>query len=1373
MTSTNPHEIIDEDDDGFDWEAAVREIDVACQNTKPSTSGLGGSSNFAHDNTFTKNPNVPISKSLKKPGTSRQCTLDKFVGKKEIPRSQSENVNIGEGDQNCFPGDDGVSCIDIAAEAAKTWIYPVNVPLRDYQFAITKSALFSNTLVALPTGLGKTLIAAVVMYNYFRWFPSGKIVFAAPSRPLVMQQIEACHSIVGIPQEWTIDMTGQISPPKRASFWQTKRVFFVTPQVLEKDIQSGTCLVKHLVCLVIDEAHRAMGNFSYCVVIRQLMAVPVQLRILALTATPGSKQKTIQNVIDNLHISTLEYRTESDPDVFPYVHDRKIELIQVAMGQDAVDINNKLLEVIRPIVVTLSAFGVIQNRDYHTMSPNEIINMRERFRQVPPPDLAHIKYGEVEGSFGVLISLCYLRKLLSSHGIRPAYEMLDRKLKQGHFAKYMGKNESFHRAKLLMQQSLSHGAPSPKLSKMLEVLIEHFKSRDPQNSRVIIFSNYRESIRDIMDALANIGESVRAAQFIGQSSGKTMKGQSQKVQQAVLERFRSGGYNVIVATSIGEEGLDIMEVDLVICFDANLSPLRMIQRMGRTGRKHDGRVVVLACEGTELNGYMRKQANIKSIRKHMRNGGTNSFSFHSSPRMIPHVFKPEVQFVEMSIEQFIPRGKKPKEAYASQTPVFKDKLSNAEVNLLETYFHPPSENTWRPSLIAFPHFQTIPSRVNKVMHSYRTSMLIDTMQYLQGLSFAGDCNTYLSEEVVSSEKSRGFHAVEDEMGKKDSPNSYDYSSDSQVLDSKRPVIGTSGVAEKQNAMDSCAQNGPEHLNIFGSDFVSVGAGGKVLIVSVPLFSLDKETHPNHTSGSSVILLNCLKQESCNLRIQNEDEQTMQAKKFGIPRPPQTCCQKRETQPSSRFCDLDEQQDKICDTDDLMPMTPISQRNISNEDCAGEMSDHLEIKASSLLVDAYNNNIRDAELSPRLTNLIKSGVVPESPIDNCDCASPVQLHAELIFKASSPGEKEKVAFDGGISQNNVSTSPVNTEIQTPLLKLKNCANIRGCIFNSPTVDGGRHSYSEDSRLSSGEKSTSVKPVRKFKRLRKAGECGDNRNQNSMKENSFVHTENLVKSFSTVNTNRIKHDRGRGMLVNDVRDFIEEEAEVSSEADMSDDEEEEDDNSYDSFIDDRMNLTATTSQPESSRPDMMAIYRRSLLSQSPIVRQPNLSITFSPDCASPMTKISETGSSLDKTLDSLQTPQTGFANQSAVRGSESFKINQNSCEVVPCTTSTCRYETEMESGKRKLSFYQSGSIPIVNLECEFALQSDKESMHGNAITDEFCDDDIYDGLDLDELEAQATLLLRQKSDLPTQKQETASQTHGQLPNLISSPSFDLGI
>ena len=76
---------------------------------------------------------------------------------------------------------------------------PSSPPLRPYQLAMAHSALFHNTLVCLPTGLGKTLIAAVAMFNFYRWFPRGKVVFLAPTRPLVEQQCGACTRVMGIP----------------------------------------------------------------------------------------------------------------------------------------------------------------------------------------------------------------------------------------------------------------------------------------------------------------------------------------------------------------------------------------------------------------------------------------------------------------------------------------------------------------------------------------------------------------------------------------------------------------------------------------------------------------------------------------------------------------------------------------------------------------------------------------------------------------------------------------------------------------------------------------------------------------------------------------------------------------------------------------------------------------------------------------------------------------------------------------------------------------------------------------------------------------------------------------------------------------------
>ncbi|XP_035228580.1 ATP-dependent DNA helicase fml1-like, partial [Stegodyphus dumicola] len=91
--------------------------------------------------------------------------------------------------------------------AGQTWIYPTNHPVRDYQFTIVKEALFKNTLVILPTGLGKTFIAAVVMFNIYRWYPQGKVIFMAPTKPLVAQQVDACFKITGISEEDTTQMT--------------------------------------------------------------------------------------------------------------------------------------------------------------------------------------------------------------------------------------------------------------------------------------------------------------------------------------------------------------------------------------------------------------------------------------------------------------------------------------------------------------------------------------------------------------------------------------------------------------------------------------------------------------------------------------------------------------------------------------------------------------------------------------------------------------------------------------------------------------------------------------------------------------------------------------------------------------------------------------------------------------------------------------------------------------------------------------------------------------------------------------------------------------------------------------------------------------
>ncbi|KAL9229067.1 hypothetical protein vseg_004583 [Gypsophila vaccaria] len=1334
----------DNDDEDFDWDAAVKEIDAACQSTASASHYF--STPPPQPPQQQQAPCVgPYPKFNKPVYNSRQLTLDRFINTNGVSTSKpcveiDEEIRVSE----------NACCVEIDPVAAKTWIYPENVPRREYQLAISKTALFSNTLVALPTGLGKTLIAAVVMYNYFRWFPEGKIVFAAPSRPLVMQQIEACHNIVGIPQEWTIDMTGQTSPPKRASLWRSKRVFFVTPQVLEKDIQSGTCLVKHLVCLVIDEAHRAMGNYAYCVAVRELMAGSVQLRILALTATPGSKQQTIQQVIDNLQISTLEYRCESDVDVCPYVHNRKIELFEVPMGKDAIEINNLFVEAIRPIATRLSAMGLLQNRDFQTLSPCDLLNSRDKFRQAPPPELAPTKYGEVEGYFGVLITLYHIRKLLSSHGIRPSHEMLEEKLRQGYFAKFMGRNEAIQKADFLMQKSLSHGAPSPKLSKMIDVLVDHFKNNDPKNSRVIIFSNFRGSVRDILDSMASIGHLVKATQFIGQSSGKTLKGQSQKIQQAVLEKFRTGGYNVIVATSIGEEGLDIMEVDLVICFDANISPLRMIQRMGRTGRKHDGRVDILTCEGTEMKGYKRKLATGKNVMKHMQNGGLNSFNFHCSPRMVPHLYKPEVQFVELSIEKFVRQTKKLQNdsPQASKST----KLTDAEASLLNSYFQ-PSKEPCKLSLIAFPHFQAFPSGVHRVKHSARAGWLIDAMQNLQehpSLTTSKPLSFDFSMSRPSHCLIAGGNEYHESQTELLGPGNHT-GTPSDLFTSEVCGPGTS-VAKERQMLDSTPRVSKP-------------------VVPVPDSSPQKESLPDNSTQ-----IGCKGHTVGRLQIPIDG---------GL----------AETT-----------------TDDVVILlTPPRDKNSSKENVAPETIDEME--SESPAIPAGNFDLDISDFSPRLTSYIESGFVPESPlaedvsisqkgVDEADfntdavkneiivlhqsparCVSPFTSAKEdddaaAVAVATGPQERDitpRAEDDMRIHLDGEAKDPPNKGGNSECLSMHN--------LRTPLQNLTNSSCSEDWRISSAEKSATQKPLN-LKRLRKVGDLVKIKPQHDVKKMQSCSSANLASTDAP----RMVLKRGRAKkLFEDARDFIDVEAEVSPEYAVPDSEDEatcENSDAYeDSFIDDQVDATIETtiegSPVEHSRFDMMAIYRRSLLTQSPFQEQQKHFTLVSPTSVTSVSTIVESGDCLGKTF--ARTPQGCPKSILSGRNSVCSRLKFATRETIPSNSkSPLAIKATTNSRKRKLNSGKVSGLPAKNLDNEFSSHSgfsnkeDKPSYVANGTDASWLgfSDDFYEGIDLDELETQAAKLISQKSG-PSMLSQRTSEPSAENASVLDAPSFDLGI
>jgi Fanconi anemia group M protein len=141
-----------------------------------------------------------------------------------------------------------------------------------------------------------------------------------------------------------------------------------------------------------------------------------------------------------------------------------------------------------------------------------------------------------------------------------------------------------------------------KVNALLTVLTAHFAEK--KDDRVLVFANIRTTAEVLVERLKERG--YRATLFVGKAEGKGGPRMTQEEQMRVLRAFREGAYNVLVATSIGEEGLDIPECGLVVFYEPAVSGIRYIQRRGRTGRRLPGKVVILVAEGTVDEYYFRE-----------------------------------------------------------------------------------------------------------------------------------------------------------------------------------------------------------------------------------------------------------------------------------------------------------------------------------------------------------------------------------------------------------------------------------------------------------------------------------------------------------------------------------------------------------------------------------------------------------------------------------------------------------------------------------------------------------------------------------------------------------------------------------------------
>ncbi|KAG0096837.1 hypothetical protein BGZ93_003914 [Podila epicladia] len=662
-------------------------------------------------------------------------------------------------------------------EAIKSWQYPINYPKRDYQFNIIRHALFTNTLVSLPTGLGKTFIAAVVMLNYFRWFPKSKIIFMAPTKPLVNQQIEACFNICGIPQDVTAEMTGTTQAEARRAQWREKRLFFCTPHIVKNDISSGICPAEDIVCLVIDEAHKASGNYAFATVIRALHPLNTSVRVLALSATPGSELNKVQQLVQTLKVARIEARTEDSFDLNKYMFRREVKEVTVPCGPEIAQIGQRFLKLIQPFVEKLKQTGIIKSDvSTESLSRHGLTMKLQAFMQTNNPSYARrsVMYSQTKIVGGLVAAY----DSLMVQGIKLFFSTMEppestgmsstsrptvgsgapgsgswsgpsgrggwgerggrggrgrgRGGGRGNKRKAQGRGSDddegggeygdveedkptasiqavqhlpeFRRLMNDIRVKMRHSdfVTHPKVTRLEQVIVQHFV-------------DHQEEAKDLMRAKRYAREGSSACSQSNES-GANDQGDLDEVLQTrvivfanlremvveiarVLERhrplikvlsdFHKGDHNVLVATSIGEEGLDIGDVDLIVCYDVQSSPTRMIQRMGRTGRKRKGKIVLLMADGRETKKYKDAVTRYKGIQNAITRG--QIILYPNPPRILPPGASPTCDLVHIDIPEYINPESKKKSGKAQS----KEKGLGAGPTSRAAYLEPEEEDRFR------------------------------------------------------------------------------------------------------------------------------------------------------------------------------------------------------------------------------------------------------------------------------------------------------------------------------------------------------------------------------------------------------------------------------------------------------------------------------------------------------------------------------------------------------------------------------------------------------------------------------------------------------------------------------------------------------
>ena len=503
-------------------------------------------------------------------------------------------------------------------------IRPNSAEARIYQQVLAADVLKNgNTMIVAPTALGKTIIAILVAADRLQKIKGSKILVLAPSKPLTIQHEENFKNFLNLP---CTSITGAVKTSEREKRWKESQIICATPQTVESDLLNERYSLEDVSLVVFDECHHAVGSYSYVYLATRYVKECQNHLILGLTASPGHDKNKIKEVCENLFIQDITIKTEEDPDVKPYFNPIKIDWIKVEMGPQLEKIRDLVSKALKVRLKGLKDLGII-----NTVSVNkrDILKARSRVQRrigqsVNPPKACF----QAMSILSAVINLQHALGLLETQGVAPFNDYVARlRKKTTRAAKNILLDPNFSKAVYYAKEAEEYGLEHPKMKKLIELLkLElgmdgqtRLKSlrddgEDRDSPKIIVFTQFRDTLDMIHERCEK--EGIKSVRFYGQGTSDGKKGLTQKEQKNIIKSFKTGNYDVLISTSVAEEGIDIPAVDLVILYEPVPSEIRMIQRRGRTGRKSSGRIKVLITKNTVDEGYywtsVRRESRMKT-----------------------------------------------------------------------------------------------------------------------------------------------------------------------------------------------------------------------------------------------------------------------------------------------------------------------------------------------------------------------------------------------------------------------------------------------------------------------------------------------------------------------------------------------------------------------------------------------------------------------------------------------------------------------------------------------------------------------------------------------------------------------------------------